>query len=351
MKVWKGFMSLLVVLALLSSAAGTAMAWGWLTHTKMAMDAGNLYSPYDTEYRSGAIAPDSGYLSPLNNWGDEYHGVDVDTANLIGSIMVAFASDDREKAFAMGWWAHLSQDRVAHGSGQGLPNDPTYGIGYINYEAQQTGQDHTTVEFEVDGRVYYEKGAGGPVSIYTIPADLIYNTIKFIYGKAPSTSDIESAYLQLATLYYGEETFWVSPAGWGYYLSLLVSGKHSNYDDYVNAVNCNPYYESINLTKNPYSLSSVITEKKNSTNVRDLPNYWIVKYTEMLKQSGAIKIKTYRDSDGWYTIEIRMINKKKADELAEQILKEMVKSGTISEDVLEILDQIKTGKIKSAVKS
>jgi len=46
-----------------------------------------------------------------------------------------------------------------------------------------------------------------------------------------------------------------------------------------------------------------------------------------------------------------MINKKKADELAEQILKEMVKSGTISEDVLEILDQIKTGKIKSAVKS
>lgn len=346
------------VLLALCTVMQPAMAWGLLSHTQISMDAGNPYPSYTTEYRSGAIGPDSGWFSPLSDWGDEYHGEDVATANEIGSEMLDLAASDRQRAFAEGWWGHVSQDRPAHGNGQGYPDDGSYGIGYINYEAQQTGQDHTYVEFEVDGRVYYEKGFGGLVYTYSIPTGLIYDTMEAVYGDAPSTGDILDAYSEVAKVYYADAAFWGSPAGSSYYSGLWLTGRHSNYDDYVGAVNCNPYYEAIQLTNNPYSGLSVLSAKANGISqvsitannnvdgsVLDMANnstgdvkkhfnYWMLEYAERLEKSGAIKVKTYSDEEGWDMIKIETVDRQEANEIAEEILREMVKDGVAPKDAL-----------------
>ncbi len=120
--------------------------------------------------------------------------------------MMELASSTAEREFARGWFAHLMQDRVAHGTGRGLPNDPEFGPGYSNYAQEKYGIDHIEAEFYVDGRVFYEKGWGLNLVRLSIPVELVKKTMDVVYSSNNdlSTEDIATAYDKAAMMFFGE---------------------------------------------------------------------------------------------------------------------------------------------------
>ncbi len=191
------------------------LAWGTITHVKMSSEAGNPYPGWKMEYLSGSIAPDAGYMVS-NEWGYKFHGSDVSEALRVADTMLNLADSNEEKAFAKGWLAHLMQDRVAHGngSGGGVPEDNTYGVGYSNYAGEKYGVGHLGAEYFVNGRVFYEKWNWEFVK-FAVPIDLVIKTMDNIYKSAPDKDTLTSAYNTFAEDYYGELAFWPSPAGRG----------------------------------------------------------------------------------------------------------------------------------------
>lgn len=71
-----------------------------------------------------------------------------------------------------------------------------------------------------------------------------------LYGQSPPRDKLIDAYNTFAAEYYGELAFWQTPTGKAL-TSLFMAGTVGDYDDYVQEVNCNPYYTSIYLTNNP----------------------------------------------------------------------------------------------------
>jgi|Deesub1362B_J571_1020462.scaffolds.fasta_scaffold04727_2 hypothetical protein len=227
----KAILACLVILMFAQPVA----AWGLIAHV-------TISSTVDESFISGTIAPDLGHRL---NIAKQTHGENVTMAKLLAETMLALAESEEEKAFAKGWLAHCLQDAVAHGS-YGYPRCETYSIGYINWEAQQTNQTHGDVEFEVDGRVFYEKGYYN--GAFRIPAELVHETLKEVYGEAPSVQEIRKAYQEIAVIYKGEIAYWQSRIGKLHYYELLQTGRHDNYDEYIDELGFNPYYEALNLT-------------------------------------------------------------------------------------------------------
>ncbi|AIG99160.1 MAG: hypothetical protein PWQ40_1559 [Archaeoglobus sp.] len=333
-------LGLVLVFVVLGSLVTPVMAWGTITHVRMSSEAGNPHPGFKMEYLSGSIAPDAGYTISVD-WGKKFHGEDVNKAIKIANTMLSLAKGTDEKAFAKGWLAHLMQDRVAHGNGQGLPNDRTYGVGYSNYAAQKYGIDHITAEFYVNGRVIHEKGWNWDFVRIAIPTKLIAKAMKSLYGSSPSESDLSNAYNKFAAEYYAELTFWNSPAGNTLYLSLYLTGVVADYDDYVQEVNCNPYEKSIELTRSPNAMSAtfspLVAKDAKGTNVQI--KKWVKEYATMLEKSGAIKV-SRKFENGWLVIEFKMTDKAKADKIAEQVLRNMVKSGELPENTAKILSRM-----------
>lgn len=341
MKQVKWLVSVLLILLMVQPT----LAWETITHVKMSSEAGNPYPGFKMEYLSGSIAPDAGYIIS-SDWGAKFHGNNVEEARNITNTMLSLADDTGEKAFAKGWLAHLMQDRVAHGTGQELPNDPAYGMGYSNYAAKKYGIDHITAEFFVNGRVIHEKGWDWDFVRFAVPTKLIVKTMKKVYGSAPNENDLNNAYNTFATEYYSELAFWNSPAGDTLYLSLALAGTVADYDDYVPEVHCNPYHESIYLTNHPYE-RVVLKTKDNSLNLKDggmmakWMNKWMKEYATRLEKAGAIKVNR-KFENGWLIIEFKMVDKIKANRIAKEILRDMVKSGDLpKKDLKNFKDQLR----------
>jgi hypothetical protein len=339
MKQVRWLVGVLLVLVLLGSAVSPVSAWGTITHVRMSSEAGNPYPGFKMEYLSGSIAPDAGYIISAD-WGAKFHGDNVEEARNIANTMLSLADGTGEKAFAKGWLAHLMQDRVAHGNGRGLPNDPAYGVGYSNYAAEKYGIDHLTAEFFVNGRVIHEKGWDWDFVRFAVPTKLIVETMENLYGSAPNENDLNNAYNTFATEYYGELAFWNSPAGDTLYLALVLAGTVADYDDYVPDVHCNSYEESIYLTKHPDAQVATFTAGvENVKSGNEQIKKWMKEYATRLEKAGAIKVNR-KFEDGWLIIEFRMVDKSKADKIAKEILRDMARSGDLPKSTLEILKSI-----------
>ncbi|AAB89684.1 zinc dependent phospholipase C family protein [Archaeoglobus fulgidus] len=327
----KKVLSLVLVLAVLESIVPVS-AWGTITHVRMSSEAGNPYTGFKMEYLSGSIAPDAGYIISTE-WGTKFHGYYVNDALNIANKMLSLAEGTDEKAFAKGWLAHLMQDRVAHGNGDGLPKDQAYGEGYSNYAAKKYGLTHIEAEFFVNGRVIHEKGWDWDFVRFAVPTELIVKTMRSLYGSAPNENDLNNAYNTFAMEYYGELAFWNSPSGNTAYLTLLLFGTVSDYDDYVSDVHCNPYEESIYLTNHPnarstYAAGTYIMGVKKVKSSDGQIKKWMKEYAERLEKAGAIKVNR-KFEDGWLVIEFRMVDKYKADRIAKEVLQDMARSEEI----------------------
>ncbi len=334
----------LAAILLVLSIIEPCSAWGSLTHVRMSDEAGIPYPGWKMEYLSGSIAPDAGYVVSAS-WGNKFHGRDVDKALTIANTMFRLAENREEKAFAKGWLAHLMQDRVAHGGGTGLPNDDGYGVGYSNYAAEKYGLSHIEAEFYVDGRVFYEKGWNWDFVKFAVPLDLVIDTMNSVYGTAPDRGALSNAYNSFASEYFGELTFWSSPAGNALYLSLKVLGKVSDYDKYVNEIHCNPYERSIYLTQHPQE--KFTSSAKNSPEHADKEpvNAWMVEYVKRLEKAGAIKINRKMEN-GWLTVEFRIVDKAKMNKVAENLLEDMVRSGMAPKNTLRMLKIVKLERVE-----
>jgi len=322
--------------ALLTIFAQPVLAWGPITHVKMSTVAGNPYPSYSSEYLSGSIAPDAGYLIAYK-WGEHFHGKNVSQALEIARDMLNLAETKKEKAFARGWFAHLMQDRVAHGTGQGFPNDPAFGVGYSNYAAKKYKISHKRAEFYVDGRIVYEKGCNGLVTL-SIPINLVTKTMEKVYHNAPDKNSLSHAYFEFALAYYSEQAFWSSPAGLALYDYIHWKGTVADYDKYVPDIGCNPYKESIYLTNHPRSVESI---SKYNTNLKhpsigDGINPWMLAFAKRLERCGAMKV-TKKYQNGWLTIKLERMNRGLVNRIAMETLMDMVKAGSVPVKVLSVI--------------
>uniref|UniRef100_A0A7J3M293 Phospholipase C/D domain-containing protein n=1 Tax=Archaeoglobus fulgidus TaxID=2234 RepID=A0A7J3M293_ARCFL len=326
----KKIISLFLVLVAFKFAISSAMAWGTLTHIRMSSEAGNPYPGRKMEYLSGSIAPDGGYLIS-NEWGSKFHGYNVGEALRIGNTLFVLSQNSKERAFAKGWLAHLMQDRVAHGNGLGLPRDPAFGVGYSNFAAKKYGIDHISAEFFVNGRVLNEKGWNWDFVTFAVPIDLVIKTMNTLYGQSPPRDRLIDAYNTFAAEYYGELAFWQTPTGKALYISLFMAGTVGDYDDYVQEVNCNPYYTSIYLTNNPQvSRPSILLENSAENEIANIWKGWMREYAKNLEESEALEI-SRKIEKGWLLIEFKSFDKSKADIVAREMLRNMNLSGKTAE--------------------